>query len=163
MKTAILAASVLALALSAGPTLAAKKHAMGGAAAEPKQPIPYSELNAYLKASPKQRATRDWWSGASTGMAANTTASSTAGADPASGGTGGTVGSSTSGSAYGNNSNGADVGTSTSGMPPTSSATSGATTSGAGSPNGAAATTTPGATATTPSTNSSTTTPPPPQ
>lgn len=156
MKTAILAASVVALALSAGPSLAAKTHRMAGTTAEPKQPIPYSELNAYLKASPKQRATRDWWSGASTGMAANTTATGTAGADVSS--TGASA-SSTSTPAYGNNSNGVDATTSTSGMPPTSSGTSGTTTSGAGSPNGAAATTTPGPTATTPP--SSATEPPP--
>lgn len=80
MKTAIIVASAFALALSAGPSLAAKTHAKAGTSAEPKQPIPYGELNAYLKASPKQRATHDWWSGASTGMAANTAATGAASA-----------------------------------------------------------------------------------
>ena len=44
-------------------------------AAAPKQPIPYSQLDAYLKASPKTRATKDWWSGsASTGTSTDTSA-----------------------------------------------------------------------------------------
>ena len=44
-------------------------------AAAPKQPIPYSQLDAYLKASPKTRATTDWWSGsASTGASTDTSA-----------------------------------------------------------------------------------------
>ena len=82
MKTMLLAAGVAATVLSAGSALAATKHhAMGGAVAPPKQPIPYAELNSYLKASPAQRARKDWWSGqmASTGTSANTSASSSAG------------------------------------------------------------------------------------
>ncbi len=27
----------------------------------PKEPIPYSQLDAYLQASPKMRASKDWW------------------------------------------------------------------------------------------------------
>lgn len=75
MKTILLAAGAAAMALSAGAASAAAKHsktAMG-----PKQPIPYSQLNAYLKASPKQRASKDWWAGevaATTGSNANTAA-----------------------------------------------------------------------------------------
>jgi hypothetical protein len=76
MKTILLAAGAAALVLSAGPTLAAAKHA--ATAAGPKQPIPYSQLSAYMKASPKQRMSKDWWSG-QTSVAAN--AAPTAGAD----------------------------------------------------------------------------------
>lgn len=75
MKTIIVAASAVALALSAGSALAGGK-AKGPTVAAPKQPIPYSQLDAYLKASPRQRANKDWWNQAeaSTGMAANTSA-----------------------------------------------------------------------------------------
>jgi hypothetical protein len=75
MKTMIVAASAVALALSAGSALAGGK-AKGPTVAAPKQPIPYSQLDAYLKASPRQRANRDWWNQAeaSTGTAANTSA-----------------------------------------------------------------------------------------
>ncbi len=82
MKTILLAAGAAALALSAGSALAAAKHS--STVAGPKQPIPYSQLSAYLKASPKQRATKDWWSGqevASTGANANSSATATAGSD----------------------------------------------------------------------------------
>jgi hypothetical protein len=83
MKTILLAAGAAALVLSAGPTLAAAKHS--ATVAGPKQPIPYSELAAYLKASPKQRMSKDWWSG-QTSVASNAAPSSaapvsTAGAD----------------------------------------------------------------------------------
>lgn len=87
MKTILLAAGVAAIVLSGGQALAAKK---GSVAAGPKQPIPYAQLTAYMKASPKQRATKDWWSGqsmasagtsASTGSAANAAATTTAGSD----------------------------------------------------------------------------------
>lgn len=78
MKTLLLAAGAAALVLSAGPTLAAAKHA--AAMAGPKQPIPYSQLSAYLKASPKQRMSKDWWSG-QTSVAANAAPVTTAGAD----------------------------------------------------------------------------------
>jgi hypothetical protein len=75
MKTIIVAASAVALALSAGSALAGGK-AKGPTVAAPKQPIPYSQLDNYLKASPKQRASKDWWNqaDASTGAAANTSA-----------------------------------------------------------------------------------------
>jgi hypothetical protein len=78
MKTILLAAGAAALVLSAGPTLAAAKHA--ATAAGPKQPIPYSQLSAYMKASPKQRMSKDWWSG-QTSVAANAAPVPTAGAD----------------------------------------------------------------------------------
>jgi molybdate transport system ATP-binding protein len=76
MKIILLAAGVAAIAFSAGAVAAAPT------VAGPKQPIPYSELSAYMKASPKVRAHKDWWSGqtaqasasAETGSAANTSA-----------------------------------------------------------------------------------------
>jgi hypothetical protein len=78
MKTILLAAGAAAIALSAGLASAAPT------VPSPKQPIPYDQLNAYLKASPKVRASKDWWSGqtasaapsasAATGAAANTSA-----------------------------------------------------------------------------------------
>lgn len=75
MKTMILAVGAAALALSAGSALAGGK-AKGPTVAAPKQPIPYSQLDSYLKASPKQRANKDWWNQtqAETGAAANTSA-----------------------------------------------------------------------------------------
>lgn len=72
MKTILLAAGTAAIALSAAAVSAAPT------AKGPKQPIPYAELNAYLKASPKVRMHKDWWSGqtasAETGTSANTSA-----------------------------------------------------------------------------------------
>ena len=88
MKTLLLAAGAAALALSASSALAAPGKNGGPTIASPKQPLPYSELNAYMKASPKTRASKDWWSGADTGAAANTSATasdapvSSAGATP---------------------------------------------------------------------------------
>ncbi len=81
MKTLLLAASAAAIALSAG-ALAASQASAAPTVAGPKQPIPYSQLNAYMKASPKARASKDWWSGqqasADTGAAANTSATAPA-------------------------------------------------------------------------------------
>ena len=80
MKTVLLAAGAAAVAISAGAALAAPKHS--ATAMGPKQPIPYSQLSAYLKASPKQRASKDWWSAqADTGVAANTSATVSACSD----------------------------------------------------------------------------------
>lgn len=76
MKIIILAAAS-AVALSSGL-------AMAQTVPGPKEPIPYSQLSAYMKASPKMRARKDWWSGqpaAQTGAASNTSAVSSAGAD----------------------------------------------------------------------------------
>ena len=76
MLTKTLAAtSALSLMVGGGSAIAAqsKSSAMVG----PKQPIPYAQLNAYLKASPKARASKDWWAGsatASTGMSTDTSA-----------------------------------------------------------------------------------------
>ena len=79
MKLQILAgAAVLALIATADATAATKK---AGAYAEPSQPVAYSKLDAYLKASPTKRAKQDWSLGsaatasaAPTGAAANTSA-----------------------------------------------------------------------------------------
>ncbi|HEY2358820.1 MAG TPA: hypothetical protein VGH86_15310 [Phenylobacterium sp.] len=76
MKTLLLAAGAAALALSAGAAAAASKHpAHSTVAMSPKEPIPYSQLDAYLKASPKQRASMDWsGQAATTGTSTNTAA-----------------------------------------------------------------------------------------
>jgi hypothetical protein len=86
MKTVLLAAGALALTLGAGEALAKHHSASGAAAAGPAQPIPYAQLDTYLKASPSQRAKKDWWSGtavasggaeSSSGANASATTSST--------------------------------------------------------------------------------------
>jgi len=74
MKTLALAAGAAALALTAGSALAAKPAAKGASVMGPSQPLPYSQLDAYMKASPKERASKDWWSEASTGASADTSA-----------------------------------------------------------------------------------------
>lgn len=76
------AAAALSMLTCGGSALAAqsKSSAMVG----PKQPIPYSQLNGYLKASPKARASKDWWAGsttASTGAPTDTSATTSAGSD----------------------------------------------------------------------------------
>jgi len=68
MKTFLLIAGVASLTFAAGQVLAQR------APASPRSPIPYSELNAYLKATPKQRATKDWWSSAQTGVSSDVSA-----------------------------------------------------------------------------------------
>jgi molybdate transport system ATP-binding protein len=89
MKTILLAAGAAALALSAGSALAGTAKNGGPTAVGPKQPIPYAELGAYMKASPKTRVSKDWWSGptasndsASTGTSANTSATAPASPSP---------------------------------------------------------------------------------
>jgi hypothetical protein len=82
MSKILLAAGVAAMVLTAGSSLAAgSRHKSDKSAhatvAGPPQPIPYAQLDAYLKASPKQRASRDWSGGAttaSTGATADTSA-----------------------------------------------------------------------------------------
>jgi hypothetical protein len=74
MIKTLAAGAVLAMLVS-GAAIAAPKAKASAAVAAPKQPIPYAQLDAYLKASPKARANTDWWSGsASTGMSADTSA-----------------------------------------------------------------------------------------
>jgi hypothetical protein len=75
MLTKTLAATAaLSMLIGGGAALAQSKPSV---TAGPKQPIPYSQLNAYTKASPKARATKDWWTGsptAQTGMSTDTSA-----------------------------------------------------------------------------------------
>ena len=77
MRLKILAASatLAALAVASG-AIAAPAARAAYPSTSPKQPIPYSQLDTYLKASPKLRAKTDWWdtNAASTGSAANTAA-----------------------------------------------------------------------------------------
>lgn len=77
MMIRTLAVGVALAVLASGAASAAPqgKAKASTAVAGPSQPIPYAQLDAYLKASPKQRAGKDWWSGsASTGMSADTSA-----------------------------------------------------------------------------------------
>lgn len=70
----LLAGAALAMIVS-GAAIANPKIKAGAAVAAPKQPIPYSQLDSYLKASPKQRAAKDWWAGeAAVGMQTDTSA-----------------------------------------------------------------------------------------
>jgi hypothetical protein len=76
IKTFAAAAAVTLLA--GAPALAAQK---APAQSGPKQPIPYSQLDAYAKASPKLKASKDWWAGSSqaqTGMSTDAAASAPA-------------------------------------------------------------------------------------
>ena len=75
MRLKILAASATLAALVVASGAAAAPAARAYATTSPKQPIPYSQLDTYLKASPKLRAQTNWWTdSASTGSAANTAA-----------------------------------------------------------------------------------------
>jgi hypothetical protein len=75
MMIRTLAAGAALAMLVSGAASAAPQSKGSAAMAGPKQPIPYSQLDAYLKASPKARASQDWWSGsASTGMSTDTSA-----------------------------------------------------------------------------------------
>ncbi|HLI64846.1 MAG TPA: hypothetical protein VKU90_00660 [Caulobacteraceae bacterium] len=79
MNRTMLIACVALAGLAAGTAQATThhRHAAGqsaGAYAEPKQPIAYTSVQAYLKASPKQRETRDWSLAAATGSSVNTSA-----------------------------------------------------------------------------------------
>src|SRR5580704_2973757 len=74
MKMQVLAgAAVLALIATADASAATKN---AGAYAAPSQPVAYSKLDSYLKASPSKKAKGDWSlaSAAPTGAAANTSA-----------------------------------------------------------------------------------------
>jgi hypothetical protein len=78
MLTKMLAATAaLSMLTFGGSALAAQ--AKAAPQVGPKQPIPYSQLDPYLKASPKARATKDWWAGsAETGMSTDTAATTMA-------------------------------------------------------------------------------------
>jgi len=78
MKLSILVAGAAATALIAGSASAMTKSAY----AEPSQPVPYGQLNSYMKATPHQRTAM--MSGAQTGAGVDTSATTpmpTAGAD----------------------------------------------------------------------------------
>lgn len=93
MLTKMLAASAaLSMLACGGAALAQTKTS---AQAGPSQPIPYSQMKAYDKASPKARATKDWWSGstsAPTGMSTDTSATTPTDATGATGADGATTG-----------------------------------------------------------------------
>ena len=79
MKTIVMAAGAAAMVLTtagvadAGGRHAKKQRTSAARMTSPPQPIPYTQLEAYLSASPRERASRDWWGGsmAATGAAAN--------------------------------------------------------------------------------------------
>ncbi|HEY5106138.1 MAG TPA: hypothetical protein VII73_05100 [Caulobacteraceae bacterium] len=75
MKTQVLFVGV-AVALMAAGGASARTRMGGGSYAAPSQPIPYSQLGDYMKASPRQRTAMMASMGAtaSTGTAANTAA-----------------------------------------------------------------------------------------
>lgn len=107
MLTKTLAATAaISMLVGGGSALAQSK---SSATAGPKQPIPYSQLNAYMKASPKARASKDWWAGstAPTGMSTDTSATAPA--------------STMSGSSMDSSSTGSSTSTDTSVNPSTSS------------------------------------------
>lgn len=79
MKTIVIAAGAAAMLMAGGAAEAGPKgqDKAGTSAATPAQPIPYAQLDAYLRASARQRATRDWWSGSTSSAAAGVTAETT--------------------------------------------------------------------------------------
>jgi hypothetical protein len=84
MLTKTLAAvAAFSMLVAGGEALAAQKK-LSPTVAGPKEPIPYSQLDTYLKASPKARASKDWWAGsASTGQATTGMPSDTSATAPA--------------------------------------------------------------------------------
>ena len=100
MKTMMLTAGAAAMTMLAGSALAAgSSRTVTG----PAQPIPYAQMDAYLKASPKARASTDWWSGqTAAGAGASTSASATTPAvDATTGATMDSAASSSSGASAG--------------------------------------------------------------
>ena len=85
MLTKTLAATAaLSMLVAGGEAFAAQQKS--AAMAGPKQPIPYSQLKAYSKASPKMRASKDWWAGsAMTGTPTDTSATAPATSMPSAG------------------------------------------------------------------------------
>lgn len=74
MSTKILLAGAAGALLVAGGAAAGPKMKSAAATDSPKQPIPYTQLEAYKKASPSQRASKDWNAQAQTGMSVDTSA-----------------------------------------------------------------------------------------
>ena len=82
MNPKILLAGIAVAAMTGVAAQAASTQQSGGAYGEPSQPVPYSSLKAYMKASPSQRAKRDWSAGAAasaTNASANASATVPAG------------------------------------------------------------------------------------
>mgnify|MGYP007042747461 CR=1 FL=1 len=77
MIRTLAAGAALAMLVAGGASAGTPKAST--ASTSPKQPIPYAQLDAYMKASAKERASKDWWGGsASTGMSADTSATAPA-------------------------------------------------------------------------------------
>jgi len=90
MKLQVLVTGAAIAALAVGAASAAthhRRHAAKGESlgqyAPPAQPIAYSKLDAYMKASPKQRARGDWTNETATAAAAPTGTAANAAASPA--------------------------------------------------------------------------------
>lgn len=77
MKAKILLVSAATALMAAGASQAATSRHSASAYAEPSQPVPYSQLGAYMKASPRARASKDWSAGMNTASAATGTAANT--------------------------------------------------------------------------------------
>jgi hypothetical protein len=75
MQAKILLIGAATALMAAGASQAATSRA--GAYTQPAQPVPYSQLGAYMKASPHARASKDWSAGASSASAATGTAADT--------------------------------------------------------------------------------------
>ncbi|MDB5456789.1 MAG: hypothetical protein JWP92_2374 [Caulobacter sp.] len=86
LKTLAAGAALAALVVAGAADAAPKTSRSAYPITSPKRPIPYSQLDTYLKASPKLRASTDWWADtASTGSAANTAAIVSATGGPSAG------------------------------------------------------------------------------
>lgn len=144
MLTKTLAATAaLSMLVGGGSALAQSKSSV---TAGPKQPIPYSQLNAYMKASPKVRASKDWWAGSSTaatGMSTDTSATAPGASTMSGSSTDSSMGSSSMGSMGSSNSTDTAVNPPTSGssnMPSTPPTDGGVQPNGSTLPNPATAT-----------------------
>ena len=76
-KALIVGVAVAGLAAGSAEAAKTRHHARAesaGAYAEPAQPVAYANLNTYLKASPRQRTSRDWSTAAATGASVNSSA-----------------------------------------------------------------------------------------
>jgi hypothetical protein len=81
MNNVLLIAGAAAIGLTASVAQAVTHHqytrtANRGAYAMPAHPIAYADLNAYMKATPRERASRDWQTAAATGSSVDTAAAS---------------------------------------------------------------------------------------
>lgn len=74
MRTIVLAAGAATLVFAAGAAAAGDGMSRGAKASGPKQPIPYAQLDAYSKALPSQRASKDWWAGSAGDAGVNASA-----------------------------------------------------------------------------------------